>query len=154
MSASLHECSSKAENRILSQNMAKQGQNSNEEKHQDNIQYLSTLPISAGKSARWSRSSLDDAEILKGGFDPYQKHKQNKNCPGCKNGPGCRYASIPTSRAKTCRYIFEHLGDVDQSALRSTQSCYRLTLLCTKAQDLCLCKKSPLTRGTKMEKRI
>ena len=92
------------ENRELSQNKAKQGQKSSEEKHEDNIKYLSTLlPISAGKSAR-SRPSLDHAEILKGGFDPCQKQKQNKNGLGCKNGPGCKYSSIPTSRAKTtCR---------------------------------------------------
>ena len=96
MPVSLHKCSSKAENRELSRNTAEQGQKSNEEKHKDNIQCLSTLPISAGKSAR-SRSSLDHAEILKGGFDPCQKQKQNKN------GPGCRYASMTTSRAKTCR---------------------------------------------------
>ena len=126
MPVSLHELSSKADNRELSQNKAKQGQKSNEERHKDNIQYLSTLPISAGKSAR-SRSCLDHTEILKDGFDPCQKQKQNKN------GPGCRYSSMPTSRAKTCRYIFEHQGDVDQSAPKSTQSCYHLTLICKKA---------------------
>ena len=75
MSVSLHECSSKADNREFSQNKTKQGQKSNEKKHKHNIQYLSTLPISAGKSAR-SRYSLDHAEILKGGFDPcLVKHK-------------------------------------------------------------------------------
>ena len=128
MPVSLPECSSKAENRELSQNKAKQGRKSNEEKHKDNIQYVSTLPISAGKSAR-SRSSLDHEEVLKGGFDPCRKQKQNKNGPGCRSGPGCRYSSMPTSRVKICRYIFEHQGDVDQSAPRSTQSCYHLTLI-------------------------
>ena len=91
MPVSLHEYSSKAENRESSQNKANQGQKSNEEKHKDNIRYLSTLPISAGKSAR-SRSSLDHAEILKGGFGLCQKQKQNRN------GSGCRYSSMPTSR--------------------------------------------------------
>lgn len=103
MPVSLHECSSKAEDRELSQNKVKQqGQKFNEEKHKDNSQYLSTLPISAGKSAR-SRSSLDHAKILKGGCGPCQKRKQNKNGRGCKNDPGCRNSSIPTSRAKTYR---------------------------------------------------
>ena len=90
------ECSSKVENRELGQNKAKRGQKTNEEKHKDNIQYLSTLPISARKSAR-SRSSLDHAEIL------CQKQKQNKNGPRYKNGPRCRYSLMTTSRAKTCR---------------------------------------------------
>ena len=45
--------------------------------HRDHIHYLSTLPISAGECAR-CRSSLDHAEILKGGFDPCQKQKQKK----------------------------------------------------------------------------
>ena len=78
MAVSLHECSSKAENRELSQNKARQGQKSSEKKHKDNnIQYFSTLPISAGKSTR-SRSSLSHAEIPKGGFDPVKNRNRTK----------------------------------------------------------------------------
>ena len=148
---SLHEYSSKAENRELSQNKAKQGQKSNEEKHKDNIQYLSTPPISAGKSAR-SRSSLGHADILKGGFDSCQKQKQNRNDPGCKNAPGCRYSSMPTSRAKTCRYVFEHQGDVDQSAPRSTQSCDHLTLKLKKRPKISACAENHLSQETRKRK--
>ena len=126
MPVSLHECSSKAENRELSQNKAKQGQKSNEKKHKDNIQYLSTLPISAGKSAR-SRSSLDYAEILKGGFDLSKTETEQK-------WPWMQVLFDAKQQSKNIQTDFRAPRRCRSSAPRSTQSCYHLTLICKKGR--------------------
>ena len=130
MPVSLHECSSKAENRELSQNKAKQGQKSIEKKHKDNIQYLSTLPISAGKSAR-SRSSLDHAEILKGGFD-LSKTETEQKWLWMQKWPWMQVLFDANQQSKNIQTDFRAPRRCRSSAPRSTQSCYNLTLICKK----------------------